>query len=340
MASEQTRDLTEEIKQEIFERFGKLSTNVENNYKKFGIIGQEYLGNRKYLYKCICGSFFVATKSTLSKGTFCINENCSYFQPSKRLDKIEMKIILEKTKNIKVVNIEGTDRREENITFSCGTCGFEQKNSWRSIQREKFCKNSKCKDKAEIQTINIDLIKVWFSSENYSLPEDISYTGKKGKIKSAKYPLICPNGTEFIVSVRDWSKGRRCACINCVYQRQKLREKIKLDPDEEKIRYKSLCKDILLDEYSENEISTRDLPVIFYTNQEKKNMIYTPLFFLENESVLIECSDSKKWKKNKDEFKLKFKSCVEEGYSVQLYIFENQQFKYRRIFSGEGERIG
>ena len=59
---------------------------------------EEKTESKKHIGICECGTKCSVSYESLRKRKFCRNTECKYFQPQKRLDKNDMKIIMEDKK--------------------------------------------------------------------------------------------------------------------------------------------------------------------------------------------------------------------------------------------------
>lgn len=188
-----------------------------NLYKKYGIIPRDAVNEEsgvklKILYTCVCGTDGVAVMTSFYSSKFCRNEKCNYFQQAKRLDQIEVKIKLESEKQINITRIDGTGINAV-IHFTC-TCGFEQSNTYRSLEREKYCKHFACDYYGRQKNYTAELVKAYFLFENYSCETEVEYKSEKGWFFNHKYNLKCPVGHPISVSMDNWVNGKRCKICN------------------------------------------------------------------------------------------------------------------------------
>lgn len=100
--------------------------------------------------------------------------------------------------------------------------------------------------------------------------------------------------------------------------------------------YEPRCMDMLLENYDEKDILTdlEDMPDIMYFNKEKnKNSRYYPDIYIPKDNLLIEVKSTYTLEKELEKNEAKFKACVDLGYTLFLYVFDNKNLLYRRYYS-------
>ncbi len=102
--------------------------------------------------------------------------------------------------------------------------------------------------------------------------------------------------------------------------------------------YEPICIDFLLTIYKEEEIEVKTIfiPNINYQFQGKLHTYY-PDMIIQHLNKLIEVKSVYWWEKYKDKNEAKFKACVENGYELELFVYDNKkQLKIRQLYTSHG----
>jgi len=168
--------------------------------------------NVRNMGKCICGTKCYVSRDSLVKQQYCRNEDCEYYQPKRKIDQHEMRLIAEDEKCCTVHDITGSGVRAI-VTITC-VCGVYQKATWNHLRSEDWCINRNCEHYRKHQQLTTEMIKMWIEGENYSMPKTFEYEKKHGSYYAQKIRLRCPNGHPHKTSVEQWVKGIRCKICN------------------------------------------------------------------------------------------------------------------------------
>jgi len=179
-----------------------MSRNPINLANKIGFVIENFdKTNKRHLGICVCGVKGTVSYDSLFKEKFCRNDICKYFQQSKRLDEIEMKIIIEEKHCILIsLSSKGVNGI---LSFIC-ECGFKQQSSWLHFYREKFCKNYKCKHYHRQKEISDDIFKDWVEFEKFILCK------KEGN----SFYIQCERKHTFKSNYDLWRLEKRCKICN------------------------------------------------------------------------------------------------------------------------------
>jgi len=184
--------------------------NPQKNAIKFGvqILDKYDKFEKDFAFLCSCGSKGVISFSTLATGFFCRNDTCSHYQKVRKVHPREMKIIAEERgcTEITIKRVDGKTPVWSTIKFIC-SCGFKQEMAWKYFYREKWCQHFDCPNYHKFEHMTTDIMKNWFSFEDYTYSPDIVYDPK---IRGEKYELACPENHKAEYTVDMWMHKSRC----------------------------------------------------------------------------------------------------------------------------------
>lgn len=190
----------------------KMPKNIPNPTKVAKAVNFKFdspldLNKTRHSGICKCNTRGKVSYDSLRKKKFCRNEECQYYQVSKRIDRDEMAMIIEE-KECELINLNGRGVTAI-IEFKC-TCGFTQSCSWLQFYNKKWCAYFKCSHYRRLKNLTTDLITKWIEYEDYKVPEDFSYISKYQAYYKNKYNLLCPKKHIFTSSIQMWVDGARC----------------------------------------------------------------------------------------------------------------------------------
>jgi len=164
---------------------------------------------KKHIGSCDCGTKCSVSYESLRKQKFCRNSGCKYFQAQKRLDKDDMKIIMEE-RNCETINISDDPGVKALLKFKCD-CGFVQENTWLCLyNKEDFCKYYKCRYYYKLKELTVELIIEWFKFENYKYNSLLNERNTRLSDTCVRFNLTCPNNHKFNTNICNWKNGSRC----------------------------------------------------------------------------------------------------------------------------------
>jgi hypothetical protein len=101
--------------------------------------------------------------------------------------------------------------------------------------------------------------------------------------------------------------------------------------------YEPRCLDILLNFYEEYDIDLDNIPTVKYINPVKnKESVYHPDIYIPKDNLLIEVKSTYWLKKELIRNEAKFKACVNSGYSLALYLFDEKELLYIKTYNSDG----
>lgn len=98
--------------------------------------------------------------------------------------------------------------------------------------------------------------------------------------------------------------------------------------------YEPRCLRILLQKYNEDQIDIDTIPEIPYLNPDTGKMCkYNADFYIPSENTLIEAKSTYWLNHSFERNKAKFLACRDQGYTLILYVFDDKELLYTKIYS-------
>lgn len=100
--------------------------------------------------------------------------------------------------------------------------------------------------------------------------------------------------------------------------------------------YEPRCMDMLLEEYTEDQVLSdlEDMPEIWYFNPIKKlRARYFPDMYIPHENKVIEVKSTWTLQIEYERNLAKFKGAVDAGYELHLYVFDEKDLLYTKIYT-------
>ena len=264
---------------------------------------------RKLIYKCKCGNISQNYINNISKPTWkgtchkCSNKKRGNFNNYVEVMKVFNNKGLELLPNQEYVG------NKSKLAFICNFCNKIAHMSLSEIKRGRLCEHcSKIRYKNTcIQTYGVD--NFFKSSE---------FTEKRIATNLLKYGHEHHMQNQEIIN-----KTIRTSYLTKQYTLPKSGKIILCQG------YEPRFLDMILKYYDESMIVTekKDIPKIKYINQDNKNAIYFPDFYIPHENTLIEIKSTWTLKIELLKNKLKYRSCVDNGYTICIYVFDHSKLK-------------
>ena len=185
---------------------------------------------------------------------------------------------------------ENTINRETDITFLCSTCGTQHTKTYRMIVEYCGAICKKCTDDVKQEKIKASLMEQFGVEYSLQVPE---FSKKAHDAGCNTREFQFPSGK--IVSVQG---------------------------------YEPLALELLvMQDYDENDIITsrKQVPEIWWTDDEGKKHRYFIDIYIKNDNRLIEVKSDYRYKLDKYKLDYVWKICVEMGYNYEVWIFNKRE---------------